>query len=485
MQCRDSTSADELASDAVIDRWSRVIEIIEGLEDVSGETPFTIGDALAATGATIVRRAVASYQVDAGVLHTAANILLQVAESVTMPLNPVREMKWDLGADRSAASSLPFLLDESLCEAAGIRTSDVHTALLQLAGSPYEEVRLRLAAGLQRELADAPHGERAHGLALSVIEELVATSGFGPWTPEGFRPHTRLPEPIESTLETDELVLNVGYAGDAIPGLVAASSGTCEHAAAARNLLLGLAEYDRRVWPKHFARFNYVGLGRWRSEIDAYVAERALSGIADDLWAHLDAFAHVAEDIRGVLSRLSAGATTPERAIIVHDLWPTLMDRLLPASRDLRLPEDTGGAWHARDRQEPHSTDVEELDRALLLSPPEGLACSWPWDRTSALVIRWVDALRSQPHVADRLIDVLIRLGWLRSPAATQMILTVLGNDVEAIERGCRMVTAWLRLVLLQAPEAVQDKLPVRTLLDRLAVSGNEDALALQQQLES
>lgn len=72
--------------------------------------------------------------------------------------------------------------------------------------------------------------------------------------------------------------------------------------------------------------------------------------------------------------------------------------------------------------------DVEQLDEALLPLPPDG--APWPTEQTSDLVWRWVPAYPSTPHLTARLITVLLRLGWLASPGATQAVLTVLDTEI-------------------------------------------------------
>jgi hypothetical protein len=54
--------------------------------------------------------------------------------------------------------------------------------------------------------------------------------------------------------------------------------------------------------------------------------------------------------------------------------------------------------------------DIELPDEALLPLPPDG--APWPTGQTADLVAQRVAAYPSTPHLAPRLISVLVRFGW-------------------------------------------------------------------------
>jgi hypothetical protein len=167
-------------------------------------------------------------------------------------------------------------------------------------------------------------------------------------------------------------------------------------------------------------------------------------------------------------------AVTPERTAVLHQTWPTILDALLPPGRQLQ-PVSGRKAMNM---------DVEQLDEALLPLPPDG--APWPTEQTSDLVWRWVRACPSTPHLAARLITVLLRLGWHASPGATQAVLTVLGTEIAAIMRRPGIVVAWLRLVLKDHPEtAGAYRARAQHILDGLAAAGHEAALMLQREMEA
>jgi hypothetical protein len=472
VQMRDGDQT-QLSGEVVIGGWKRINEIVEALGPEYDASPLSYWDALSVSAAALIRIAALGKDLDPELLVIAARLLLEVAMTMPPLYEEIREMAWESGADRSAAVGLPLLLDEELCNAAGSTRVEVTSALLRLASSPLGEVRSRLAAGLLSEWDGAPHGERGHEIALKVLEELIASSGYGPWTSNG-RSRIRL-DPIPPALEESELVGNVVGMADAIPGLVSATWARCVHSERAAEIMQALIEYDRRVWPDQLARHHYSGHGHWRHQIDSVVADRVLSGDEEELWLHMSAFSNVAEDLTGLLQQLASQADTPERATTVHNLWPRVLDALLPQAR----PREPSGTKE----RHPHHRDVEELDRALLLAPEGDVV--WPWERTLELLVRWTTAFQGRPHVADRLIEVLSRLGYLGEPAATRLILLVLGTDGRRVARESRLGVAWLKFVLVEHPEAVGDKYPVRRLLDDLAAQGEEAALALQQQIEA
>jgi len=459
--------------------WDRLHELHAELspEDLERMAPFGHKDGLAAAAAAIIVTAHRGAVVPDRALAAAVTLLLDVARAVRLEpfdhqLSRDRRMVWDIGADRSAASGLAtLLLDDSLRDRTGTLIEDVGNALLALASSVFAEVRTHLASGLQSVWAEAYEGQ-PHDVALAMLQELVRTSGLGPWQETGYRPRVRLADPMEQALQEPGLTLMPESAADALPGLIAAARLHCGHAKAASRLLNALVDVDLRVWPTDLARHHYE-MGTWRGQMDRLTAELALEGNPDQLRRYLSAFATVGEDLRGLLIALANAATTPERAAVLHDIWPEIFDALLPEARSL----DRNG-----DRR-PYHGDVDELDAVLLPMPPAGSA--WPLDRTALLFWRWVGAFRGAAHVVDRCIEFLMRCGWLISPNATGAVLIVLGDHIESISRESRLVVPWLDVALRRPEAAGEHATRVRTLLDRLAAFGDEGALRLQRTLEA
>jgi hypothetical protein len=225
-----------------------------------------------------------------------------------------------------------------------------------------------------------------------------------------------------------------------------------------------------------YARHRYDRTEKWRHAIDAAVADRVMSGDDGALGARLDAFAPVGEDLRGFLVALVERATDGNSTARLHHVWPRVLERLLPASRGLVSRDDDG-------EREPYPTGVEELDRALLLVPP--MDSQWPVEDTRRLGLQWLCAYWSTPHVVDRAICFVGSVFGLYTGLAIQIVLKVLSDDIRMI-RGASSyacVVAWLKVVLSRPVEG-EAAGRARARLDRLAATGEGDALAVQQQLE-
>ena len=332
-------------------------------------------DGVAAAAAAIVLAARRGVSRDSAAIPDALTVLRVVADGIVRAAATAdeeevlisRDMVWPGGADRSAAMALPVLLvDEELRERAGLSMRDVTEIVKGLAKSHYSEVRSRLVAALEIVWSEPCEGAApTHDAAMAALRVLVATAGLGRWTAAGQRPREPLVEPLENTLATTELVLEPGAASDALPGLITASRLTCAHGECALQLLDALVRYDLRLWPAHFARHHYE-VGGWRDIIDRVVASWILDGKPQLLIDYLNAFAPVAEELRGLLAALAAEATTPQRAMMLHHIWPDIFDALLPEPRARR-------ANGKRDLEPPYYA-VQELDAALLPMRPEDAA---------------------------------------------------------------------------------------------------------------
>jgi hypothetical protein len=469
MRLRDQPEENLLAEDTVVTRWRRANELLLEIDGLDG--PLTPVDALAATATCVLQRANSGFDVSTFDLQSAAEGLVAGAIEMMPSEYADRTQSWGLGHDRSMAVAIPILLGP-LRLRTSLTSEHVREALFHLAASPAAEVRTRLVAGLRDAWHQSTCGEEAHDDVFEVIQEMIACSGYGPLQGYG-RPRTRLAFPLEQSLNTTELILDVGGAGDVMPLLIEISKQECPHGIRSRDLVATLLSYDRSVWPVQFARHHFSELGGWRRELDQLVAERALDGDASGLWDHLNAFAETPEESRGVIELLASRANTSERVTALHELWPTILDRLLPVGR-AGSGSGERRAWHG---------DFEELDRLLLPSPAEDTL--WPPESTAQITRRWVTAFTSAPHVVDRLITVTALFGWLPSPTCTEWVLSVLGEDFDSIRRESGVVVQWLRFVLVDHPEAASSPRAVRAVLDGLVDAGRGDALVLQHQLEA
>jgi hypothetical protein len=173
------------------------------------------------------------------------------------------------------------------------------------------------------------------------------------------------------------------------------------------------------------------------------------------------------------VAAIAESATSGERVGALEDLWPSLMDALLPESRQIVAVADS----------RPHQEDLKALDAALLPLPPDG--SPWPTEQTKVIVWRWVHAYEDCPHLADRLIKVLGRGGWLSEPEATRAVLLVLGTDPARIKAGSGSAVAWLRYVFANPPATGGHRGALQQILDDLLTVGLRRALILQSELEA
>lgn len=413
---------------------------------------------------------------DAAVAWAAAELLevsrRQAEESPAWYDTP--DQRFEQGADRSAAVVVPVLLaDATLRKRAGTDLAAVSAAAVALAGSRFAEVRARLTAALLPVLGNGCGDPDVHQAGVAALREMVASAGYGPWGPNG-RPRVRLLDPLPEAIASNDIRLDTQLAAPAVPGLDAAASVACADGQEAGELLDAMTAYDLTRWPGEYARRHFIDTAQWRENLDQVTARRALEGDPALLSKYLAAFAPAAEELRGILTAMTALAVTSERTAAFHQAWPQILDTLLPTRRQLQPAND----------EEASDLDIEMLDEALLPLPPRG--APWPTEQTASLVARWIAAYTDTPHLAPHLINVLNRLGWLASPQATLAILSVLGTRIQAIRRRSAQVVAWLRFVLKDRPEAAGAyKSQVQAILDGLAADGLEPALRLQREMEA
>ncbi len=453
-------------------------------------------DVASAAAGALVMAAAAGVAVDDAELADAVKVLREGAAVVAdwappprdaLPQNNddkpaarqhVHDMVWDDGHDRSLATVLPLLLREPQVAArAAVTARDVAAAIEQVAASPYDETRRRLVAAL-RPLWALPCDDPAapHDAVLAATRRMLSTAGYGELSQagHGYAPAT-LPEPLEDVLAAAEgPAVEVGSAAFAVDLLTAGEQLECGHGATAAALLDAVVDYDSRVWPATYARRHYSRTSAWRQAVDSALAGRVLRGDRDALLRRLDAFGPVGEQLAGLLTALASQAVDQQTAEQLHDAWPLVMDRLMPDHRDLTAPGIS--------REEPNHRDVDDLDDALLLVPPED-GGHWPLRTTAELGMRWIGAFRSRADRADRAIMFAGRLFGLGTDLGIRIALSVLGDDVETLRRHSRYAVAFLRVALRDPPPGDAPR-RARLLLDQLAVAGDEQALQLQQELE-
>lgn len=483
---RNGTVADGSAAPTL---WAEVSTLLEQhAEDPAGSGIFSPCDARCITAAALIVARNSGVDADPDTLNAAVQRLLDAGAffaSLDPPLNaddgtddgerlPGGSFD-DTAADRSAAVALAILrLNPDLAHESRVSRMELDTALLGIATSAADETRGHLVEHIRPGWEIDCGDGTLHQSLLAVAERLIATVGKQ-WATGSFGPRfadVMMPEPVvESIRAADDMTFDVAGASY---GLALASGAVCDCPAgiAARDLVEALVDYDQRVWPTHYARHGYHRTALWRRAVDTVVADRVISGDDAALDAHLTAHEATGEELVGFLGLLAERATDEPSTLRLFEIWPLILDRLLPANRDLD-PADGD-----RDRY-PNHRSVAELDAALLLvipadqPAPEMRSDAWP---------RWFKAFRGTPHVADRAMTLLGQIGLLFTDTGTTMVLDVLGDDLRRL-RDSRMLYAWIERTLTRSVDGPATE-QVRHLLDRLAANGDDEALAIQTKLE-
>ncbi len=478
LKLRDGESTEPPAAQL----YAQVQELLTAIAETPGaEVLYTEEDARAIAAAAVVVRAAAGDDAALALLPEATGALISIANE-TKPepesYRSGRDMSWDMGADRSVATALPLiLLDDDLLVASGANRTDVSTAIEGLATSTSREVHERLWNGLANVWAQGCDGDEArqvnHVTAIAVYREWLMSAGIGPWNGVE-RPRVRLSEPLDAALQLRDLIFDVSAAVDALPGLKLAAACDCEHGEAARETLATLIKHDVRAWPDEWARHRYHGSGVWRGELDAWVAQQVLDGDDELLKLYLSRFATVPEQLTGLLTALADRAISPEQSTRLFDVWPTVLDRLLPGARHVPAPGEERSYWR----------DEADLDKALLPKRPK--VAPWPLEEWVRGLVRWMEAFAPRPSLADRLMQCLGAFGHAISAEGVGLILRTLGDNPARMLQESRYVTGWLHLVLVEHPEGLEAHRPaLRQLLDDLAAQGSTHATEIQRELEA
>ncbi|WP_327425776.1 ATP-binding protein [Streptomyces sp. NBC_01236] len=444
---------------AVLDLAHQDVPPLDGTRDLDSIT--------AAVAAAVVRAAaeqrgdVEPWQVRSAVseLVTAA---ATTTPAVSADLDTVTE-EWDpMAPDRSAALGLPLLLaTPDICRKAGIPDRGVRSALLQLAGSAYTEVRALLGpamtAAWRTSTSCAGADDPLHTGVLAVLTEMVATAGL---TAEESldlpRQPYRLPGPLQEALAEGTPNMDLRLAAHAAAAAYAASRATCPHGQQARDLAEALSVHDQRTWTRQSAAIARDA-GVWRQVHDTATAVAALHGQRARLDDYLDAFDTQPQSLAGLLLTVAGETTSEERVGALIALWPELIDRY-------------------------RSCQNSELGRALLPLPVDG--APWTRARVRGVATAWARAHADRPQLADHLMVFFAAHGLFGSQDIGQT-LDVLGNRPAAVARHAHGAVAFLDRVLSgDVHRRGQHADRAGRLLDALAAYGHREALMVQHRLE-
>ncbi|MFK0229499.1 hypothetical protein ACIQUL_27455 [Streptomyces sp. NPDC090303] len=452
-------NADPLTLFERFERWAE-------LEGARGDSPPDV-DAVAPAVAAVVLRGAGKRpgEVEAKPLRWATQELLAAAAvtppAVTAGMDVVTESVDPRATDRPAAAGLPVLLAyPGLLQEAGTTVESVRSAVLQLAGSAYIEVRSTLCEtfiDLWDTVACTGAHDALHTVGLEVLTEMVATAGLTPQEDiEVGRQPFRLPEPVERVLTEGTPCVDLRLVADAVIGVHAAGGSVCDHGPAAGRLAAALSSHDQLTWTLQTpAMAGHAGA--WRRAHDAVTAEQALSGEHGRLETYLTAFDTSPASLADVLRALAAQATDAERVRELVTLWPDLLERF--------------GTRHDR-----------QLCKALLPQPAKDA----PWLRAQvrSILRPWAGKHANRPVLADHLIQVFEAHAPAREKE-TSLVLDVLGDRPQAVYYSSSRAVSFLAHVLTGEAHRIS---PVgdraRRLLDALAAQGHAEALRAQHRLE-
>jgi hypothetical protein len=356
------------------------------------------------------------------------------------------ETYFELGADRSAARTLPLLL---LPAAARLRAkadgSDGSKTCNRVVGAGTKraravahETRLHLARGLDRVW----HSRCAEGvpchhqIAFNLALESMRDCAFGEWDADGGRRRTlRLDDPVEASLaEVSDDAVYVSRLDPAIRALApAAVADICVSARARAVLDISLAT-QRRSLLAHKRDMDQRGT-------HALVSARAaltLAAHGDDapIFHHIDAFADAPRLLGSFLRALSSAAEeNPERAATARRLWPEIVVHVL------RLNES--GHTSFEDRY------FRDMTLAALIPNAAG-ETSYLYRELNADPIIWWDPLAWRDEVER----------WLTVAAGNATCVDQLISFLSAQPLGdqVRLGLPWVATLVLAKPDRVASR---------------------------
>lgn len=416
------------------------------------------------------------------ILKEAAKSLTEVAMATpaitdTENGHDKRSMVWPQGADRSAATALPLLiLSPQLLRRSGLTYETVEDGILKLARGVASDTRQRLIYNLSptfdRSCSEADH--TLHDTVFKVFNELIRSSGVTEKQVNYRYQPCYLTGALGNQLATDKHVLYIGMVSDAMPWLVRAARLDCSHGKEATETLEILMGHDVLAWPANYAGHHYVDTNGWRDNLNAYIAERVLGGDTALLTRYIEAFDETPEELSGILYQLAEQAKTKEQGQRLFELWPAILNKLLPATRSTSKDG----------KRRVFSRDTEELDKALLPMPPKD--ASWPPEPMLDALGRWGRAFKDRPQYLERLLKSLAAFGLALYPDVVPFVLNVAGDNYERIERHASiLVVAWSQLMFDRGNLSAENRAKLVNLIDNLARLGNTEALELQRNLES
>ena len=429
-------------------------KLLENLASVASPSPW---DAAALVSASALEAHLVEHAVlpDA-TLSFAVETLIGVGEGVAGQ----RELEfegtfYELGADRSAARTLPLLLLPLAAQTCALVDGEDGSqtfernfrASVNLARAVLNEVRLHLARGLDHvwKASCTEQGRCHHELGLQIAAEMMRYCVLGPRDGDtGQCSVIALEEPLAESLAgaaADSIL--VSRLDGAIRALAPATMADCCVSAQARDLLLVLLAAQRR------SLLHYEHGSLDDRESHSLVGARALLTLARDgddtaIYEYIDAYADNSTLLGNILRSLSAAAEeTSDRAAAAERIWPDLVRHVLGLNRSGRTPFS--------------DSHYGDMALAALIPNPVG-ELPYLYREVSGDPIVWWDPLELRHQVeawlalamgnatcVDQLIgfvrpfdpDNQVRLGL---PWVAKIVLP----DPASVARGTYMLATWL-----------------------------------------
>ncbi len=419
-------------------------------------------------------------ELDEQVRRFVVGVILEVAEHAGTP-DPFEfeGSLFEMGADRAAARSLPWLLLPGAAPLRALAAADsdeadqhVVAAGLRLARATAMETRLYLARGLDVvwRTPCQTEGECHHRRGLQLAVESMRDCVLGEWA-ESRRQIESLADPVVETLAAvPDIDIYVAKLDAAIRAFgVAAVSDNCI-LTEARQLLIELLRAQRRGFAAHDENYD----DRGSSALVAARALLALAGAGEEqpLREHIAAYADRSSYLSSLLRALAAAAEETEQAAqTARKLWPAIIEQVLHlnASGHQLLSDPYYGDQSLAALAPTTTADIEFLYREVA-AEATGWRDPLGWQKA---LDAWIPVAAGQPNCIDSFIAMVRDLPLEQQLSfALPRVATLVDGDVQAAANRSDFLAEWLKE--LRAGELDTDSLATwQRLTDALVVAGN------------
>lgn len=444
----------------------------------------------AVAAAAVVGQATHNLAVPDDDLRWAAGVLVEFATQPWVDGLSHSTTIFPMGADRSAAASLPLLLLPEFDDLALDRRS-IGDAMRHCSTSLFEEVRVSFARAVPAVWAAPCNAYQAgetcrHELAWVAVQDGLRDCRLGGWDQSA---QQRLPDPLDGpypqallAVDTKRIMVN-RLTGPIIATATAADSDSCV-SEAARQLLGPLLDAHRRG-SDHWATQGYGRpYNRHRGHVARVLIQRFVLGHPDELTAHLR---HLAVNARGLqeLLRDLGLQFTYEEALrpTLPEVWPTVMATVLDAiGEGADLLSDYRSADDALAELLPTpQLDMADTDMDATLNAARS---DWLHPDVIAELVeeRWLPIARGRASTLDALVQ-LARCAQPHWQATTGLMWAeqLINEDCSVFASRSWHIIDWLEVVRASGHLDQEATARWRRIVDGLAASGDGRAVGLQR----